>query len=514
MDVNMEKTFDWGDGQSNVAALSLDYHPGLSNGIVSNRKRNPLSISPLALSLGFSSSSCTSLGSRKENEEESSYKTQLNCVSSIVMFEGVELQKPKLDLELSLSTGFKDSDVTTLTQAFKPPPDIPGTEGSVSSRWKCGSVISSFLASQTMHINPTDEIPNQRRRITNVKLCQFQGCGKGARGATKFCISHGGGKRCKREGCPNGAEGKTVFCKAHGGGNRCIHLGCTKSAEGRTDLCIRHGGGRRCIHEGCSQAARGKQTSLCIKHGGGKRCKIENCDKSAEGMLGLCISHGGGRRCERPECTKSAQGGTKLCKAHGGGKRCQFVGCSKGAEGSTMYCKGHGGGKRCSYLEGCPKSVHGGTMFCVRHGGGKRCLFPECSKSARGRTNFCVRHGGGKRCSFVGGCGKSAQGRSDFCKGHGGGKRCSWGGQPSCDKFVRGKSSLCAAHNTTATINNDMEWTSCSPFFINQTQAMDSSSAKEDPTTTLPLQFSLPEGRVHGGSLMAMLEGSRNLGGN
>ncbi|KAL9672962.1 hypothetical protein QQ045_029215 [Rhodiola kirilowii] len=299
----------------------------------------------------------------------------------------------------------------------------------------------------------------QKPQKTKSRICQVIGCGRGARGASGRCISHGGGKRCERPGCLKGAEGRTVFCKAHGGGRRCEHLGCTKTAEGRTDFCIAHGGGRRCSHEGCIHASRGK-SGLCIRHGGGKRCQKENCTKSAEGSSGFCISHGGGRRCQKPGCTKGAQGSTMFCKGHGGGRRCTALGCTKGAEGSTQFCKGHGGGKRCSYGGGgvCPKSVHGGTLFCVRHGGGKRCAASGCTKSARGKTSHCVRHGGGKRCQHEG-CTKSAQGSTDFCKAHGGGKLCSWlelssvvNDQPSspCDKFVRGKSGLCAFHATVS----------------------------------------------------------------
>ncbi|KAA8545576.1 hypothetical protein F0562_020360 [Nyssa sinensis] len=285
-------------------------------------------------------------------------------------------------------------------------------------------------------------------RTSNPKKCKFDGCSKGARGATGFCIGHGGGQRCQKPGCNKGAESRTAYCKAHGGGRRCQRLGCTKSAEGRTDYCIAHGGGRRCGHpDGCTKAARGK-SGLCIRHGGGKRCKIEGCARSAEGQIGLCISHGGGRRCQFQGCTKGAQGSTMFCKAHGGGKRCIVAGCTKGAEGSTPLCKAHGGGKRCLFAGGsiCPKSVHGGTNFCVAHGGGKRCAVAGCTKSARGRTDCCVRHGGGKRCR-VENCGKSAQGSTDFCKAHGGGKRCSWG-EGKCEKFARGRSGLCAAHSS------------------------------------------------------------------
>lgn len=454
--------------------------------------------SSLSLGLGCSVNSDVTTFSSKEIEEHSSGKLHF--------LPPLGTKEPKVDLELSLGGASFDSDLTLVSFPFdyNVNPRVTNStmtsagvqyvdEGSTSSRWKLPLLIPDLVIHGGSASIDSGLVPPQPRRSGNVKYCRFIGCTRGARGASGFCIGHGGGRRCQRDGCQKGAEGKTVFCKAHGGGRRCEFLGCTKSAEGRTDYCISHGGGRRCSHEGCTHAARGK-SGLCIRHGGGKRCKMEDCSKSAEGISGLCISHGGGRRCHYPECTKGAQGSTLFCKAHGGGKRCTFLGCTKGAEGSTNFCKGHGGGKRCTFEGGCSKSVHGGTLFCVSHGGGKRCAIAECTKSARGRTSFCVRHGGGKRCKHEG-CGKSAQGRTDFCKAHGGGKRCSWvPSEPSvgqistsCDKFAIGKTGLCAFHSQLVQDNQ-------LPGFV-------------------PLQmtghgdYSLPEGRVHGGGLMAMLRG-------
>ncbi|KAK1278031.1 hypothetical protein QJS04_geneDACA020209 [Acorus gramineus] len=378
------------------------------------------------------------------------------------------------------------------------------------------------------------------------KKCRFNGCPKGARGASGLCIAHGGGQRCQKPGCNKGAESRTAYCKAHGGGHRCQHLGCTKSAEGKTDFCIAHGGGRRCSYPGgCTKAARGK-SGLCIRHGGGKRCTVEGCNRSAEGQVGLCISHGGGKRCQYPGCGKGAQGSTSHCKAHGGGKRCIFAGCDKGAEGSTPLCKGHGGGKRCRFEGGgiCPKSVHGGTDYCVAHGGGKRCTVPGCTKSARGRTDCCVRHGGGKRCHFEG-CNKSAQGSTDFCKAHGGGKRCSWTGSGGwCEKFARGKSGLCVAHSSqawsgrsmirpclfrglvtgSATIasSTDNEYSSSGVSTLSD--CVESQQLLIPAQVLVPLSMkspslsgaeregvrplAVPEGRVHGGGLMSLFGGN------
>ncbi|KAM7250248.1 hypothetical protein ACFE04_022131 [Oxalis oulophora] len=425
------------------------------------------------------------------------------------------------------------------------------------------SASTDFSVGTVPELQSISKTPSDNKSC-NSKKCRFFGCSKGSRGATGLCIGHGGGQRCHKPGCNKGAESRTAYCKAHGGGKRCQHLGCTKSAEGKTDFCIAHGGGKRCgFPGGCTKAARGK-SGLCIKHGGGKRCMVDGCSRSAEGQAGLCISHGGGRRCQYEGCTKGAQGSTILCKAHGGGKRCIFAGCTKGAEGSTPLCKGHGGGKRCLFDGGgiCPKSVHGGTNFCVAHGGGKRCVVPGCTRSARGRTDCCVRHGGGKRCK-IDYCGKSAQGSTDFCKAHGGGKRCSWG-EGKCEKFARGKSGLCAAHSSMVLgreskngsligpglFHGLVSATSAGGSSLDNTYSSSGISAVSDctnsiekapkrqnlipPQVLVPLSMKstsissfpvpekqdegrfaqnnydllIPEGRVHGGGLMSLLNGS------
>ncbi|KAH7658235.1 hypothetical protein IHE45_17G074100 [Dioscorea alata] len=488
----------------------------------------------------------------------------------------VQETHPACNLQLSLSTGPSSSVITSITPDSTQHPNnldaplaatrrILADDGSTSGRWKSGGLIQPLLMFEAATRTPAkastvQAIPDLSaapasganpplQRNLNTKSCQFPGCMKGARGASGRCIAHGGGRRCLKPGCNKGAEGKTVFCKAHGGGRRCSELGCTKSAEGRTERCIAHGGGRRCKNEGCPRAARGK-SGLCIRHGGGKRCQQEGCPRSAEGHSGLCISHGGGRRCQFSECKKGAQGSTMFCKAHGGGKRCTYPLCNKGAEGSTPFCKGHGGGKRCSFPGGCTKSVHGGTQFCVAHGGGKRCAFPDCTKSARGRTDHCVRHGGGKRCKSEG-CGKSAQGSTDFCKAHGGGKRCSWGqpgseygaGGPACDRFARGKEGMCVTHRDAyraliqdsrvhgaATLVHNlvpvakpekMKGVATQEMFLNvgntdenliSWSSLEQSKFKAPMFTPQPMLPSLPEGRVRGGSLMALLASNADLG--
>lgn len=528
-------------------------------------------------SKGSTATACTSMSSAKETEEESSMDLELDFTLNLggdklsgsdkpAISSLESLSKwPKVDLQLSLSSQPTVSDITAVhpnsTVPINATKMVADNGGPISDERSTGSpffplqtpdneentyfldqltspgLSSSIITTPKSSVTCTSGITqSQQQRISSTKQCQFQGCFKGARGASGLCIAHGGGRRCQRPGCHKGAEGRTAFCKAHGGGRRCEHLGCTKSAEGRTDFCIAHGGGRRCCHEGCTRAARGK-SGLCIRHGGGKRCQKENCKKSAEGLSGLCISHGGGRRCQFHGCNKGAQGSTMFCKAHGGGKRCTYPDCNKGAEGSTPFCKGHGGGKRCSFQGGgiCPKSVHGGTLYCVAHGGGKRCAVPECTKSARGRTEFCVRHGGGKRCKFEG-CGKSAQGSTDFCKAHGGGKRCSWGhpgyefgqGDIPCNTFSRGKTGLCGSHGALvqdkrvhggATIGIAVpESVAVKPVFtvddMSVSSAVTSTSnwsyfGNQQPHQNVdsnpPASGKVPEGRVHGGNLMAML---------
>ncbi|GMJ13775.1 hypothetical protein like AT1G64140 [Hibiscus trionum] len=553
--------------------------------------------SSLSLGLGHSSSSdskgssttaCTTTSSAKEADEESSMDIELDFTLHLgneKVFDpkklaspnlnGPELQ-PKVDLELSLSTGPSESYITgvhsdegstlcCLKSGIGVPP-LQSLPTKATSFFKevprsidlspiVQDLSSSMVTTTKSSVTCTSGMTRQQQRNSSSKICLVEGCEKGARGSSGRCISHGGGRRCQKPGCHKGAEGRTVYCKAHGGGRRCEFLGCTKSAEGRTDFCIAHGGGRRCNHEGCTRAARGK-SGLCIRHGGGKRCQKENCTRSAEGLSGLCISHGGGRRCQFIECTKGAQGSTMFCKAHGGGKRCTYPECTKGAEGSTPFCKGHGGGKRCAFEGGgvCTKSVHGGTNFCVAHGGGKRCAVPECTKSARGRTDYCVRHGGGKRCKIEG-CGKSAQGSTDFCKAHGGGKRCSWGhlgseyaNKPAgpCNSFSRGKTGLCALHSglvqdkrvhggaTIGPIVQDPELCTSEKMkeivsaedmnvdiMGNGTESSSGRTYSGLSHYRVPNAYNfaaggfsafVPEGRVHGGSLMAMLAGGSGIG--
>ncbi|GER57566.1 transcription factor [Striga asiatica] len=435
---------------------------------------NHLFESSLNLRLGHSSSSSESKGSTgtactsmsKETEEESSMDIELdfslhlggdNKSSVLEKPASWDLKSPDpspvVDLQLCLSSGPAVSDITLL----HPSPSTPSTITNTYTGFGKTSQISAGLSSSVV-TTPNSSVTctsgilttqSRQARGTSTKLCQYQGCSKGARGASGFCIAHGGGRRCQRPDCGKGAEGRTAFCKAHGGGRRCEFLGCTKSAEGRTDFCIAHGGGRRCGHEGCTKAARGK-SGLCIRHGGGKRCRTEGCARSAEGLT-------------------------------------RAVGAA-----------------------------------------------PGCTKSARGRTDFCVRHGGGKRCSREG-CGKSAQGSTDFCKAHGGGRRCTWGhagcengvGDVPCGAFARGRTGLCVSHGVLvqdrrvhggATVGAGSQGSKVDGncVFVGEGVAYAEFGSKQ--AASLPVGSNsvstgkVPEGRVHGGNLMAMITRNHGFG--
>ncbi|CAI9762455.1 unnamed protein product [Fraxinus pennsylvanica] len=571
-----------------VAAPDI-YPPGVSSSSFSKGSKRKWSFtdeSSLVLGSGRSSSSCITICSWKEMEEEPSIDLDLSINfnrggnrmsnpnrASAGTLNAFEVRRPKLDLELSLSTGPTASDLT-IFQGFSPyqnnseSPALVASaqvvdEGSTSSRSKTGFHVSTLpniansVPVDNIHCfgNPipvTPKLPfraaatpssvagtfglvnQQKKRRASAKVCMVEGCIKGARGASGLCIAHGGGRRCQRAGCQKGAEGKT-FCKAHGGGRRCQYLGCTKSAEGRTDYCIGHGGGRRCTHESCPHSARGKM-GFCIRHGGGRRCKIENCTKSAEGISGLCISHGGGHRCQYPWCSKGAQGSTMFCKAHGGGRRCTFFGCTEGAEGSTPFCKGHEGGKICQFV-GCTMSEHGGTLFCVSHGGVKSCTELECTKSARGCTTYCVRDGGGKGAILKD---IPRVHKAELIFGSQGASPCD-----KFDKFTTEKLSLCTIHGAQIEDkriheNALMDSTTHNPhscafaqtegIFASGHNLFDRISTMERGTPigyghkliSMPIRqqvgnvcsnnFSLPEDMVHGGLLMEMLSGSTFFG--
>jgi len=124
----------------------------------------------------------------------------------------------------------------------------------------------------------------------------------------------------------------------------CQHPGgCPRYSQGGTRFCISHGGGKRCSFPGCGKSVQGSRSSLCIAHGGGKRCVVPGCEHAARGATDHCVAHGGGARCHESGCMKSAQRPSDFCIAHGGGRRCCIQGCSgilRGA-GSARLCQRH-----------------------------------------------------------------------------------------------------------------------------------------------------------------------------
>ena len=178
------------------------------------------------------------------------------------------------------------------------------TEMMTSKRMRLDSELNGLCL-------PVGKVPTN----TTVKRCEEPGCLKFPQGSTRFCISHGGGRRCTFENCTKGARDR-FFCAAHGGGRRCSFENCTKSAVGGSQMCATHGGGRKCNFEGCN--------------------------KSAQSPTAFCVTHGGGRKCSKPGCTKVSRGKTAFCAAHGGGVRCGASGCGKAALSKSKFCRAHG----------------------------------------------------------------------------------------------------------------------------------------------------------------------------
>ena len=170
---------------------------------------------------------------------------------------------------------------------------------------------------------------------TTSPQCTREGCAKLVVSGTALCVAHGGGKRCQCAPTPSTAlRTAPMLSRSHmasavdmaHGTNR--WEGCAKGARGSTAYCVAHGGGKRCEQIGCSKAVTDR-TTFCFEHGGGKQCLYDGCSKGARGATAYCRLHGGGRRCQMVECTKGAEGSTDYCSAHGGGRRCQLHGCGK-----------------------------------------------------------------------------------------------------------------------------------------------------------------------------------------
>jgi len=98
--------------------------------------------------------------------------------------------------------------------------------------------------------------------------CCAQACKNRKKGAfpvvpgSKYCLKH----KCERADCPKTSIGASKHCISHGGGSRCKVDGCVKAAQGASKQCILHGGGRRCEISPCiSSAISGSK--FCTRHG-------------------------------------------------------------------------------------------------------------------------------------------------------------------------------------------------------------------------------------------------------
>ncbi|CAD5316232.1 unnamed protein product [Arabidopsis thaliana] len=247
-------------------------------------------------SKGSSATACTSLSSARETEEASSMDIELdfslhlgnekptasNKKPANLKMKGLQVPSPKFDLDLSLSGGGScQSEITAVQQhanRFQSLADMlrANNEESATCGWRQGFGLptlqasssketSSFLghipknviipaahvlelSSNTAATTPissgtctsglSQQLKPQLKNSSSSKLCQVEGCHKGARGAS---------------GCGKSAQGSTDFCKAHGGGKRCAwgqpeteYAGqsssgpCTSFARGKTGLCALH----------------------------------------------------------------------------------------------------------------------------------------------------------------------------------------------------------------------------------------------------------------------------------
>jgi hypothetical protein len=114
--------------------------------------------------------------------------------------------------------------------------------------------------------------------------------------------------------------------------------GCTKSARGDTRPCKAHGGGKRCQHEGCSKSAVQDGTDHCKTHGGG----AGGASTWAAPSQLLQLAHStASRMAEAGDAStwtaprQLRQAARCTGQALGGGRRCQHEGCTKAVVRST-----------------------------------------------------------------------------------------------------------------------------------------------------------------------------------
>mmetsp|Transcript_26046 Transcript_26046/g.49470 ORF Transcript_26046/g.49470 Transcript_26046/m.49470 type:complete len:386 (+) Transcript_26046:294-1451(+) len=175
---------------------------------------------------------------------------------------------------------------------------------------------------------------DEKRCKRMFKSCEYDGCTKFARGNTKRCVAHGGGRRCLFERCNRAARGKEGTCIAHGGGKRCTHTGCSKSAVGRSNLCIAHGGGR---FQGQSEISGSILTTDFPLAGSlDIQCQFEGC------------------------CRLVAQGNINFCTTHEHVEVCKFIFCSKIPK-FYGYCEVHWAGNQSKGAQSSFGTVHGSS---------------------------------------------------------------------------------------------------------------------------------------------------------
>jgi len=204
----------------------------------------------LSLGLGNSSSSsdfskqsmgtcCTLSSTAKDKDDGSSIDLDLNFQFSLCSEGTSKLgtnacnaktseKQPSMDLKLSLTVGPAESivtdvdvnvasqDHTVLLQSCNMASVSTVDEGSTSSRWKSCGMLHPYLlpvGSNQSHgplpMPPAMQLPkipvacssgviSPQQRCSSTKVCSQPGCSKGARGSSRRCIAHGGGRRCQR----------------------------------------------------------------------------------------------------------------------------------------------------------------------------------------------------------------------------------------------------------------------------------------------------------------------------
>ncbi|OIT38146.1 putative wrky transcription factor 19 [Nicotiana attenuata] len=190
-----------------------------------------------------------------------------------------EPTKPKIDLELSLSTyGGRFSTELKARQYFvRQMVELGGANFWGARRVQKVALTTALVTVVADDVSMKDALVPQE----GGQACAFDmGVGKVVRwktvlraeDGTDLCISHGGGRRCQYPACKKGAQRSTMFCKAHGGDKRCKFAGCAKSAQVSTNFCKAHGRGKRCTWGQLGLECGDQAAVACDKYARGKSC--------------------------------------------------------------------------------------------------------------------------------------------------------------------------------------------------------------------------------------------------